>query len=100
MPAADAFFAHRARHFAEGQRPAGNRAGFVADCAVSGRDADDWHQTLPADAGLTQLLNDKINAPRLFIIKSVKNLKTHVSITTCSIQRHIQPMIANFITPF
>ena len=37
----------------KGKRPGGNRAGPVADCAVSGRDADHWHQTLPADAGLS-----------------------------------------------
>jgi hypothetical protein len=25
----------------------------VANCAVFGRDAGDWHQALPADAGLS-----------------------------------------------
>ena len=29
------------------------RARTVADCIVSGRDAGDWHQALPADAGLS-----------------------------------------------
>ncbi len=53
MPAAHAFSARRARDFAEGKRLCRNCAGLVADRVVSGHHAGDWHQTLPADFGLT-----------------------------------------------